>query len=71
MAEAIPDFGEPKLKEERYVLKKFDGDWTDEQIENGEAGEPVETRTLVYRDGVLVEDTINNGEDVLREGGNS
>lgn len=27
---------------ERVLLRKFDGDWTDEEIEAGVAGEPVE-----------------------------
>lgn len=65
---AIPDLSEIKVEEVRYTLKKFDGDYTAEQIDAGEAGEPAEV--IVVEHDQIIEHT-KNGEDMLREGGNS
>ena len=71
--ENIPNYGDLDLSqvdEKRVVLKKFEGDWTDAEIDAGEAGVPVEE--LVIVDGVLVE-KYEHGELVYTtgtEGGN-
>lgn len=39
---------------ETCVLRKFDGDWTDDQIEAGEANDHI-TERIVVEDGVIVE----------------
>lgn len=71
--ENIPNYGDLDLSqvdEKRVVLKKFEGDWTDDEIDAGLAGTPVEE--LVIVEGVLVE-KYENGELVYTngtEGGN-
>lgn len=45
---------------ETCVLKKFDGDWTDEQIENGEADEYI-TERITVEDGVIVDHWVKEG----------
>jgi hypothetical protein len=71
--ENIPNYGEidlAQVDEKRVVLKKFEGDYTDAEIDAGLAGTPVEE--LVIVDGVLVERYVN-GEQVDingTEGGN-
>jgi hypothetical protein len=45
---------------ETCVLKKFDGDWTDEQIEAGEADADI-TERIVVEDGVIVEHWVKEG----------
>jgi hypothetical protein len=61
MTEAIPDLSEAVI-DEHIVLHKYDGDFTEEQIANGEAGEPIET--VVIHNGEIV-------EHLFLEGGNS
>ena len=71
--ENIPNYGDLDLSmvdEKRVVLKKFEGDFTDAEIDAGLAGTPVEE--LVIVDGILVERYVN-GEPVDingTEGGN-
>jgi hypothetical protein len=60
MSEGIPDGTPVGMDEVRQVLTKFDGDFTAEQIANGEAGEPVET--IIIENGVVVEHIINDPE---------
>lgn len=45
---------------ETAVLKKFDGDWTDEQIEAGEADAHI-TERIVVEDGTVVEHWVKEG----------
>lgn len=72
-SENIPNYGDidlSQIDEKRVVLKKFEGDYTDAEIDAGLAGIPVEE--LVIVDGVLVEKYVN-GELVDingTEGGN-
>jgi len=56
----IQDFSETDVEEVRYVLRKFDGDFTDAEIDSGLAGLPVEE--LVFVNGELVEHIINGAE---------
>jgi hypothetical protein len=71
--ETIPNYGDidlSQVEEKRVVLKKFEGDFSDAEIDAGLAGTPVEE--LVIVNGVLVEKYVN-GELVDingTEGGN-
>lgn len=73
MVDAIPDLGEVKVESIRYTLKKFDGDYSAEELDAADAaGEPIEpVEVIVIDDEKNIVEHYINGEDVLREGGNS
>lgn len=54
------DFNEGDIEEIKQVLHKYDGDFTSEQIDAGEAGTPLETVVIV--NGEIVEHTIHSPE---------
>lgn len=60
MSEAIPDFSLAEAEEIKVVLHKYDGDFTPEEIDAGDAGEPIET--LVLENGEVVEHIIHGAE---------
>lgn len=47
------DLAKFKIKE-KVVLKKFDGDWTEEQIAAGEADDAL-AETITLEDGVVID----------------
>jgi len=57
---AMKEFSEADVEEIKVVLHKYEGDFTPEEIEAGDAGVPSET--LVIQNGEVVEHIINGAE---------
>lgn len=56
----------PMLKvQERVVVKKFDGDWTAEQMESGEADEAL-VEAITIEDDVVIDHWKIDGSDERR-----